>query len=117
MRTQLAQGVQAVSDAVNFLVETKDPRVTFVAELDRWIVTYTSFGPEGPGVSLAQTEDFRTFERLGMVMSPEDKNAALLPRRIAGFGDVSTLLSDMAGEGDVPPVHGVVVPDEERAHA
>ena len=35
-------------------------------------------------MSLAQTEDFRTFERLGMVMSPEDKNAALLPRRIDG---------------------------------
>lgn len=40
-----------------------------------------------------------------------------LPRRIAGFGDVGALLSDMAGEGEVPPVHGVVVPDEERAHA
>ena len=62
----------------------EDPRVTFVEELARWIVTYTAFGREGPGVSLAQTEDFRTFERLGMVMSPEDKNAALLPRRIDG---------------------------------
>jgi beta-1,2-mannobiose phosphorylase / 1,2-beta-oligomannan phosphorylase len=62
----------------------EDPRVTFVEELGRWIVTYTAFGREGPGVSLAQTEDFKTFERLGMVMSPEDKNAALLPRRIAG---------------------------------
>ncbi|HTM60516.1 MAG TPA: acyl-CoA dehydrogenase [Burkholderiales bacterium] len=29
LRAQLAQGVQAVSDAVNFLVETKDPRITF----------------------------------------------------------------------------------------
>ena len=54
--------------------------MTFVEELGRWIVTYTAFGREGPGVSLAQTEDFRTFERLGMVMSPEDKNAVLLPR-------------------------------------
>jgi predicted GH43/DUF377 family glycosyl hydrolase len=62
----------------------EDPRVTFVEELGRWIVTYTAFGREGPGVSLAQTDDFRTFERLGMVMSPEDKNAVLLPRRING---------------------------------
>jgi len=29
LRTQLAQGVQAVGDAVNFLVETKDARATF----------------------------------------------------------------------------------------
>ena len=58
--------------------------MTYVEELGRWIVTYTAFGREGPGVSLAQTEDFRTFERLGMVMSPEDKNAVLLPRRIDG---------------------------------
>jgi alcohol dehydrogenase len=37
-----------------------------------------------------------------------------LPRSIAGFGDVGALLSMMAGERDVPPVHGVVVPDEKR---
>ena len=29
LRAQLAQGVQSVSDAVNFLVEAKDPRATF----------------------------------------------------------------------------------------
>jgi len=62
----------------------EDPRVTYVEELGRWIITYTAFGREGPGVSLAQTQDFKTFERLGMVMSPEDKNAVLLPRRIGG---------------------------------
>jgi len=62
----------------------EDPRVTFVEELGCWIIAYTAFGREGPGVSLAQTEDFTTFERLGMAMSPEDKNAVLLPRRIRG---------------------------------
>jgi predicted GH43/DUF377 family glycosyl hydrolase len=30
------------------------------------------------------TKDFKTFERLGDVMSPEDKDAALLPRRVGG---------------------------------
>jgi predicted GH43/DUF377 family glycosyl hydrolase len=62
----------------------EDPRVTFVEELGRWIVTYTAFGRSGPGVSLAQTEDFQTFERLGIAMPPENKNAVLLPRRIGG---------------------------------
>jgi predicted GH43/DUF377 family glycosyl hydrolase len=34
---------------------------------------------------LALTEDFRRFERFGVVMVPDDKDAALLPRRIGGF--------------------------------
>jgi predicted GH43/DUF377 family glycosyl hydrolase len=62
----------------------EDPRVTYVAELDRWIITYTAFGPGGPGISLAQTDDFRSFERLGLAMTPEDKNGVLLPRRVGG---------------------------------
>jgi predicted GH43/DUF377 family glycosyl hydrolase len=33
-------------------------------------------------VSLAMTKDFKTFERYGVIMQPEDKDAALLPRRI-----------------------------------
>jgi predicted GH43/DUF377 family glycosyl hydrolase len=62
----------------------EDPRITYVEELGHWIIAYTAFGPAGPGVSLARTEDFRSFERLGPVMTPDDKNAALLPRRIGG---------------------------------
>ena len=62
----------------------EDPRLTRVDELDAWVITYTSFGPGGPGVSLATTRDFRTVERLGVVRPPEDKNGALLPRRVGG---------------------------------
>lgn len=62
----------------------EDPRITYVPELGKYAVTYTSYGPSGPGVSLCLTEDFKTFERLGVVMPPEDKDAALLPRRIGG---------------------------------
>src|SRR5204862_133526 len=45
---------------------------------------YTAYSKSGPGVALALTEDFRSFERCGLVMQPEDKDAALLPRRIDG---------------------------------
>ena len=45
---------------------------------------YTAYSRGGPGVSLALTRDFRNFDRLGMVMPPEDKDAALLPIRFAG---------------------------------
>ena len=62
----------------------EDPRLTRVDELDAWVIAYTSFSDGGPGVSLATTKDFRTVERLGRARAPEDKNAALLPRRVGG---------------------------------
>ena len=63
----------------------EDPRITFVPELKKYAVAYTSFARGGPGVSLALTKDFRSFERYGVIMPPEDKDAALLPRRINGY--------------------------------
>jgi predicted GH43/DUF377 family glycosyl hydrolase len=62
----------------------EDPRITFVPELGQYAVAYTSYSRGGPGVSLALTEDFRDFRRLGMVLAPDDKDAALLPRRFDG---------------------------------
>ncbi len=62
----------------------EDPRITFVPEMEQYVILYTSYSRGGPGVSMALTRDFHTFERLGVVMSPEDKDAALLPRRING---------------------------------
>jgi predicted GH43/DUF377 family glycosyl hydrolase len=62
----------------------EDPRITYLAELGKYAVVYTAFTRDGPGVSLALTEDFHTFERYGVIMPPEDKDAALLPHRIAG---------------------------------
>ena len=53
-------------------------------ELDRWVITCTAYGPAGPAVFLATTEDFSSVERHGIVRQPEDKNAALLPHRIDG---------------------------------
>jgi predicted GH43/DUF377 family glycosyl hydrolase len=62
----------------------EDPRLTWVAERDEWIIAYTAYSPSGPMVSLASTKDFISFTRLGPVMPPEDKDAAVFPRR---FGD------------------------------
>ncbi len=63
----------------------EDPRITFVPELQQYAIAYTSFSRGGPGVSLAMTKDFKSFERYGVIMPPEDKDAALLPRRIGGL--------------------------------
>jgi predicted GH43/DUF377 family glycosyl hydrolase len=62
----------------------EDPRITFVPELKKYAIVYTAYSRDGPGVALAFTEDFQHFERLGVIMPPEDKDAALLPRRIGG---------------------------------
>ena len=64
--------------------EKRDYRITFVPELGKYAIAYTAFGKGGPGVSLALTEDFIHFERCGLVMQPDDKDAALLPRRVDG---------------------------------
>ena len=63
----------------------EDPRITYVPELGQYAVAYTSFARGGPGVSLALTYDFLSFKRFGVIMPPEDKDAALLPRRINGY--------------------------------
>ena len=62
----------------------EDPRITRVDELDCWVIAYTAYGPHGPAVALASTRDFASVQRLGVVRPPEDKNAALLPRRVGG---------------------------------
>ena len=63
----------------------EDPRITYVEELKKYVIAYTAYSRGGPGVSLALTKDFKTFERIGSVMSPEDKDAALLPRRVGRY--------------------------------
>lgn len=60
----------------------EDPRITYVPELEQYAVVYTSYSRGGPGVSLALTENFRAFKRLGVIMPPLDKDAALLPHRV-----------------------------------
>jgi predicted GH43/DUF377 family glycosyl hydrolase len=67
----------------------EDARLTFVPELGEWLIAYTAYSPVGPGVALARTRDFRSVERLGLVLSPENKDAALFPRR---FGEEWLLL-------------------------
>lgn len=62
----------------------EDPRIVWLAELGQYAITYTSYSRIGPLVSLALTRDFKTFERRGPIMPPEDKNAAFFPRKFAG---------------------------------
>ncbi|MHB8838878.1 MAG: glycoside hydrolase family 130 protein [Gemmatimonadaceae bacterium] len=76
----------------------EDPRITYVPELGKYAVAYTAFSRSGPGVALAMTADFHSFERFGLVMQPDDKDAALLPRRIDGnYAMLHRPMTDGAG--------------------
>jgi len=62
----------------------EDPRITYLAELELYAITYTAYSPDGPAVALAVTRDFKHFVRYGVVMPPNDKDAGRFPRRING---------------------------------
>ena len=62
----------------------EDPRITYIPELKKYAVVYTAYSESGPVVSMAMTEDFERFDRLGPIMPPEDKDATIFPCR---FGD------------------------------
>jgi predicted GH43/DUF377 family glycosyl hydrolase len=63
----------------------EDPRITWLEEMKKWAVCYTAYSKGGPLVSLAMTKDFKSFERLGPVMPPEDKDASLFPVKFNGL--------------------------------
>jgi predicted GH43/DUF377 family glycosyl hydrolase len=60
----------------------EDPRITQVG--DEYMIVYTGYSRGGPLVRLASTQDFRTFQRRGTLMPPDDKDAALFPCKFDG---------------------------------
>ena len=60
----------------------EDPRITKVD--DDYYVVYVGYSAAGPLVLLATTRDFLHWERRGVLMSPEDKDAALFPTTFGG---------------------------------
>ena len=59
----------------------EDPRIVYLSEEGKYAITYVSFSGESPLISLAMTEDFNSFDRVGPLLPPEDKDACLFPRR------------------------------------
>lgn len=62
----------------------EDPRIAWLEEEERYAVAYTAYSPAGPLVSLALSTDLRSYQRLGAVLPPENKDAALFARRVGG---------------------------------
>ena len=62
----------------------EDPRLAFLEDRGEYVITYTGYSPLGAGICIATTKDFQTVERYGLVIAPNNKDAAIFPRRIKG---------------------------------
>lgn len=62
----------------------EDPRITYLEEEKRYAITYTAYSNDGPMIAIMTTTDFKSFERLGIALPSENKDAAIFPRKING---------------------------------
>jgi predicted GH43/DUF377 family glycosyl hydrolase/glycosyltransferase involved in cell wall biosynthesis len=60
----------------------EDPRATLIDGV--WHITYVSVGRLGISTSRLTTNDFRSFERHGMMFLPDHKDVVIFPGRIGG---------------------------------
>jgi predicted GH43/DUF377 family glycosyl hydrolase len=63
----------------------EDPRITWMEEDDIYYILYTAYSHHAPRLAIAKTRDFHTFERIALISEPENKDAALLPKKINGY--------------------------------
>jgi predicted GH43/DUF377 family glycosyl hydrolase len=77
-----ARGLQAMTESFEEQWGVEDPRITQVG--DEFFVVYVGYSGAGPLVLLATTRDFTHWDRRGVLMSPEDKDAALFPTTFDG---------------------------------
>lgn len=107
----------------------EDPRVTFVPVLDRYVMAYTAFGPQGPRIAVAFSEDGVTWERLGLLHFDkpgmhigDDKDAAFFPEPVLSPSGVRSLalyhrpmlhLSAVDGRAAIPMIERMPFTDRE----
>lgn len=107
----------------------EDARVTFVPALDEYVMTYTAYGPLGPRVAIALSNDGRTWTRLGLMrfarpgMSVgDDKDAAFFPepvfspsgeRCLAFYHRPMLHLSAVDGRAAIPMIERMSFEDRE----
>lgn len=84
-------------DGINFEIDDKptimpsgrlemwgieDPRITPID--DQYLITYSAASDKGVCVGLLKTTDFATFERMGIILAPTNKDVVIFPERING---------------------------------
>jgi predicted GH43/DUF377 family glycosyl hydrolase len=107
----------------------EDPRVTYVPVLKAYVMAYTAFGPDGPRIAIAISEDARRWERLGLVrfagsanVVGDDKDAAFFPepvlspkgrRSLAFYHRPMLHLSSVDGRAAIPMIERMPFEDRE----
>jgi beta-1,2-mannobiose phosphorylase / 1,2-beta-oligomannan phosphorylase len=107
----------------------EDPRVTYVPVLKLYVMTYTAFGPLGPRVAIAVSEDAYHWERVGLVRFQgggvtvgDDKDAAFFPEPVTSPAGVTSLaffhrpmlhLSAVDGRAAIPMIERMPFEDRE----
>ncbi|MFN2448370.1 MAG: glycosidase [Candidatus Baltobacteraceae bacterium] len=107
----------------------EDPRVTFIAAIDAYVMAYTAFGPQGPRIALAVSGDAFTWKRLGLMHFDkpgmhigDDKDAAFFPEPVISPEGVKSLafyhrpmlhLSAVDGRAAIPMIERMPFGDRE----
>jgi beta-1,2-mannobiose phosphorylase / 1,2-beta-oligomannan phosphorylase len=107
----------------------EDPRVTFVPVLDRYMMAYTAFGPQGPRIAIALSRNGHDWERIGLMrfgqpgmVDGDDKDAAFFPEPVTSPRGVRCLafyhrpmlhLSAVDGRAAIPLIERLPFEDRE----
>ena len=107
----------------------EDPRVTFVPVLDAYVMIYTAFGPTGPRIALALSDDAYNWKRLGLMKfngpgmaDGDDKDGVFFPAPVISPNGVPSLafyhrpmlhLSAVDGRAAIPMIERMPFQDRE----
>ena len=107
----------------------EDPRVTFVPVIDRYVMVYTAFGPEGPRIAVALSSDALAWERLGLMRfekpgmsNGDDKDGMFFPEPVVSPSGETCLafyhrpmlhLSAVDGRAAIPMIERLPYEDRE----
>jgi predicted GH43/DUF377 family glycosyl hydrolase len=107
----------------------EDPRVTFVPQLDQYVMMYTAYGPTGPRLAIALSDDALHWQRLGLLrftqpgMSQgDDKDGAFFPEPVISPRGVPSFaffhrpmlhLSAVDGRAAIPMIERMPFADRE----
>jgi beta-1,2-mannobiose phosphorylase / 1,2-beta-oligomannan phosphorylase len=76
----------------------EDARVTFIKALDRYVMSYTAYGKQGPAPAIAISDDGFTWQKLGLISFPAharlpggDKDVAFFPEPVYSPAGVESL--------------------------
>jgi len=62
----------------------EDPRITFIEDDGFYYINYSACASIGVTTNLARTKDWKNFERLGCIFTPDNKDVCIFPRKING---------------------------------